>query len=162
MLQTERSRVRFPMRSLDFSIDVIFPAAHHGPGVDSGPKRNEYQESSWGIKSGRRVRLTTSLPYMSRLSIKCGSLDLSQFCGAPRPVTGILYLFLPFNHVYSSAECARSLLCVPHFCVSLSDDSCFLTDRLPSISDHLLRTRPSKSQVSLPLCLWQAQQRFVF
>jgi hypothetical protein len=27
MLQTRKSRVRFPMRSLDFSIDVILPAA---------------------------------------------------------------------------------------------------------------------------------------
>jgi hypothetical protein len=27
MLQAERSRVRFPMRSLDFSIDLILPAA---------------------------------------------------------------------------------------------------------------------------------------
>jgi hypothetical protein len=27
MLQAGRSRVRFPMRSLDFSVDVILPAA---------------------------------------------------------------------------------------------------------------------------------------
>jgi hypothetical protein len=27
MLQAERSRIRFPMRSLDFSIDLIFPGA---------------------------------------------------------------------------------------------------------------------------------------
>jgi hypothetical protein len=27
ILQAERSRVRFPMKSLDFSIDLIFPAA---------------------------------------------------------------------------------------------------------------------------------------
>jgi hypothetical protein len=26
-IQSRRSRVRFPMRSLDFSIDLIFPAA---------------------------------------------------------------------------------------------------------------------------------------
>jgi hypothetical protein len=36
VLQVGRSRVRFPMRSLDFSIDLIFPAGL------------EYQESSWG------------------------------------------------------------------------------------------------------------------
>jgi hypothetical protein len=46
MLQARRSRVRFPMRSLDFSIDLIQP--HNGPGVDSASNRNEYQESSWG------------------------------------------------------------------------------------------------------------------
>jgi hypothetical protein len=34
MLQAGKSRVRFPVRSLDFSTDLILPAAY-GPGVDS-------------------------------------------------------------------------------------------------------------------------------
>jgi hypothetical protein len=37
--------------------------------------RNEYQESLWEIKGGQRVRLTTPLPSVSWLSMKCGSLD---------------------------------------------------------------------------------------
>jgi hypothetical protein len=37
MLQVGRLQVRFLMRSLDFSIDLILPASN----------RNEYQESSW-------------------------------------------------------------------------------------------------------------------
>jgi hypothetical protein len=41
-----------------FSIDLILPASN----------RNEYQESSWGIKGGMHVRPTTSLPSVSRLS----------------------------------------------------------------------------------------------
>jgi hypothetical protein len=65
MLQAGRSRVLFPMRSLDFSIDL-----NYGPRVDLNSNRNEYQESFWGGTGSRRLRLTTWPPSESRLSIK--------------------------------------------------------------------------------------------
>jgi hypothetical protein len=58
--------------------------------VYSASNRNEYRESSWGVKCSWSIKLTTSLPSDSRLSRKCENLNIYR---PPWPVTGIALLF---------------------------------------------------------------------
>jgi hypothetical protein len=58
--------------------------------------RNEYLKIFWVIERGRRVRMATSPPSLSRAPRKCGSLHVSQSYRLPSPVTGITLLNVYF------------------------------------------------------------------
>jgi hypothetical protein len=82
-------------------------------GAYSASNRNEYQESSWGVKGDWHVGLTTSLLSVSRLSRKCGSLDVSQPYGPSRPVTGTaLPIYLYLSSINSGGDSSSSNIVV--------------------------------------------------
>ena len=59
---SRRSRVRFPIVSFDFFIDIILQARTMVLGFVSASNRNEYQEYFLGCKGGRYVGLTNLPP----------------------------------------------------------------------------------------------------
>jgi hypothetical protein len=117
MLQTGRSRVRDPMRWMNFfSVYLIFPTIL-GLGVYSASNRNGYQEQRnkvIGVKRGRRVGLTTLPPSVSKLSKQGGILNISQTYKPPQPVTRIALFFSSFYVSRWGCEMLTRVLLLPH------------------------------------------------
>jgi hypothetical protein len=96
MLQAGRSRVRFPIRSLDFC-NWLNPSSRPISLGSSKPLTEKNTRNLPGDKGWSACRALTSPPSVSRLSGKCESLDASQPCRTSRPVIGIA---LPLPEFY--------------------------------------------------------------
>ena len=81
-----RTRDRFPVVSLDFSVTYSF-RPYHGPGVDSAPSENEYQEHFRGVKAAGAWGWRPHHLHVSNV-IKSGSLNLLEPSGPHRACYG--------------------------------------------------------------------------
>ena len=92
-LQIGRSRVRFPMVSLEFLIDIILPAALWPLGMTQPVTEMSTRNISCGGKSGRCGRPGNLTTFMCWLSWNLGTWTFRNPQDLSGPVIGLLYLF---------------------------------------------------------------------
>jgi hypothetical protein len=88
MLLAGSLEIQVPMRSLNVLEFTKSFQLHYDPGVNSASKKNEYRNIFHGEKSLRESKA------VSRLSRKCGILDISKFYRPPRNVAGTAFFKL--------------------------------------------------------------------
>jgi hypothetical protein len=114
MLQAGRSRVRILMRWI-FS-NLPNPSSRTMVLRSTQLLTEMSTRNLLGVKSGRRVWLT-SLPSVSRLSIKCRILNIWKPYGPLRPVTGIPLLLLYLEMKY---YCYRKIFYIYEIAIVVS------------------------------------------
>jgi hypothetical protein len=123
-LHDGRSRVRFPMASLEYLTKYFRP--HYGPGVDSAFNRNEYREIFlvlifWGI-DGRCVGLTPLPPLCADCLPILGVSTSWSTKGLSRPVQRLLYPFLRRRKNLGSLQLLTVEVVTPYLQKSVKQD----------------------------------------
>ena len=81
--------------------------SHYGPGVESAPNTNEYQEYFLGVKGGRCLRLTT-LSLSCAVVTKSGNFNILESSGPAQAFNGTALLLLTFVvYIYLVYESGR-------------------------------------------------------